>query len=140
MKQNGTIVIRNYLPHNFLAEKMILSSLLISSEAIEITLRTISVHTFYFKNHQEIFKAIIFMHQNKIPIDILTLTTFLQDNGLLKKIGGIKVLIELINQIPNLVYLEEYLRLVKDKFLRRSLIKFLNKSAKIYETKWNYCY
>jgi replicative DNA helicase len=63
------------------------------------------------------------MHQNKIPIDILTLTTFLQDNGLLKKIGGIKVLIELINQIPNLVYLEEYLRLVKDKFLRRSLIK-----------------
>jgi replicative DNA helicase len=81
------------------------------------------VETFYFRNHQEIFKAILFMYQNKIPIDILTLTTFLQDNGLLKKIGGIKVLIELINQIPNLVYLEEYLRLVKDKFLRRSLIK-----------------
>jgi len=123
MKQSEPIVIKNYLPHNFLAEKMILSSLLISSEAIDLTLRTISVETFYFKNHQEIFKAIIFMHQNKIPIDILTLTTFLQDNGLLKKIGGIKVLIELINQVPNLVYLEEYLRLVKDKFLRRSLIK-----------------
>jgi replicative DNA helicase len=46
----------------------------------------------------------------------LTLITFLQDNGLLEKIGGIKVLIELINQIPNLVYLEEYIRLVKDKF------------------------
>jgi len=42
---------------------------------------------------------------------------------LLKKIGGIKVLIELINQIPNLVYLEDYIRLVKDKFIRRSLIK-----------------
>jgi len=122
-EQNEPIIIKNYLPHNFLAEKMILSSLLISSEAIDITLRTISIETFYFKNHQEILKAIIFMHQNKIPIDILTLTTFLQDNGLLKKIGGIKVLIELINQIPNLVYLEEYLRLVKDKFLRRSLIK-----------------
>jgi replicative DNA helicase len=118
-----SIIIKNYLPHNFLAEKMILSCLLISSEAIDITLRTISIETFYFKNHQEIFKAIIFMSKNKIPIDILTLTTFLQDNGLLKKVGGIKVLIELINQIPNLVYLEEYLRLVKDKFLRRSLIK-----------------
>jgi len=122
-RQNERIIIKNYLPHNFLAEKMILSSLLISSEAIDVTFRTISVETFYFKNHQEIFKAIFFMYQNKIPIDILTLTTFLQDNGLLKKIGGIKVLIELINQIPNLVYLEEYLRLVKDKFLRRSLIK-----------------
>jgi replicative DNA helicase len=61
------------------------------------------------------------MYRNKAPIDILTLITFLQDNGLLQKIGGVKVLIDI--QIPNLVYLEEYLRLVKDKFIRRSLIK-----------------
>lgn len=121
--KNGHILIKRYLPHNFLAEKIILSCLLINSEAIEITIQTLSIEAFYFKNHQEIYKAIIFMYKNKISIDIFTLTTFLQDNGLLEKIGGIKVLIELINQIPNLVYLEEYLRLVKDKFLRRSLIK-----------------
>ena len=42
---------------------------------------------------------------------------------MLQKIGGIKVLLELINQIPNLIYLEEYIRLVKDKFLKRLLIK-----------------
>jgi replicative DNA helicase len=129
MKQSNSttnskkIIIDQYLPHNFLAEKMILSCLLINSEAIEITLRTISVDVFYFKNHQEIYKAIIFMYKNNLPIDILTLITFLQDNGLLQKVGGLKVLIELLSQIPNLVYLEEYLRLVKDKFIRRSLIK-----------------
>ena len=115
--------IDKYLPHNFLAEKMILSCLLINSEAIEITIRTLSIDAFYFKNHQEIYKSVIFMYKNKVPIDILTLITFLQDNGLLEKVGGIGVLIELISQIPNLVYLEEYLRLVKDKFIRRSLIK-----------------
>jgi replicative DNA helicase len=117
------ILIEKYLPHNFLAEKMILSCLLINSEAIELTLNLIPIKAFYFKNHQEIYKAIIFMHKNKLPIDILTLTTFLQENGLLEKIGGVKVLLELINQIPNLIYLEEYIRLVKEKFLRRSLIK-----------------
>jgi replicative DNA helicase len=117
------IVIDKYLPHNFLAEKMILSCLLINSEAIEITLKTISIEVFYFKNHQEIYKALIFMYKNNIPIDILTLITFLQDNGLLQKIGGVKVLIELLSQIPNLVYLEDYLRLLKDKYIRRSLIK-----------------
>jgi replicative DNA helicase len=116
-------LIDKYLPHNFLAEKMILSCLLINSEAIEITLQTLSIDAFYFKNHQEIYKSIMIMYQKKAPIDILTLITFLQDNGLLQKVGGIKVLIELISQIPNLVYLEEYLRLVKDKFIRRSLIK-----------------
>ena len=92
---NKQILINKYLPHNFLAEKMILSCLLINSEAIEITLKTVSVDVFYFKNHQEIYKAITFMYKNNIPIDILTLITFLQDNGLLQKIGGVKVLIEL---------------------------------------------
>jgi replicative DNA helicase len=122
-KLNSSLLIKDYLPHNFLAEKIILSSLLLSYQAIEITFQTVSIDTFYFKNHQEIYKAIIILYENKKPIDIITLTTFLQDNGLLKKIGGIKVLIELINQVPNLVHLEEYIRLIKDKYLRRSLIK-----------------
>lgn len=120
---NEQIFINKYLPHNFLAEKMILSCLLINSEAIEITIQTLSIDAFYFKNHQEIYKTIIFMYKNQIPIDILTLTTYLQDNGLLSKIGGVKVLMELITHIPNLVYLEDYIRLVKDKFIRRRLIK-----------------
>ena len=123
-KINEQIIVQNHLPHNFLAEKMVLNCLLINTESIEFTLKTLSVEAFYFKNHQEIYKAIIFMYKNKLPIDILTLITFLQDNGLLEKIGGIKVLIELINQVPNLVYFEEYVRLLKDKFLRRKLIKF----------------
>ena len=122
-KNKKQILIERPLPHNFLAEKIILNCLLLNSEAIEITLEMIPIEAFYFKNHQEIYKSIIFMYENKLPIDIVTLTTFLQENGLLQKIGGVKVLIELINQIPNLVYLEEYIRLIKDKFLRRSLIK-----------------
>ena len=120
---NKQIVINKSLPHNFLAERMILSCLLVNSEAIEITVKTLPVDAFYFKNHQEIYKIIIFMTKNKVPIDVLTVTTCLQNNGLLQKMGGLKVLIELISQIPNLVYFEEYLSLVKDKFLRRLLIK-----------------
>lgn len=122
-KVNKPIFIQNHLPHNFLAEKMVLNCLLISTESIELTLQTLSVESFYFKNHQEIYQAIIFMYNNKLSIDIVTLITFLQDNGILEKIGGIKVLIELISQVPNLVYFEEYVRLIKDKFLRRKLIK-----------------
>ena len=117
------ILVETYLPHNFLAEKMILNCLLINSEIIESTLNSLSVEVFYFKNHQEIYKAISFMYGNNKSIDILTLSTFLQENGLLQKVGGIQVLLELFNQVPNLIYLEEYIRLIKDKFLRRSLIK-----------------
>ena len=121
---NTQLFISQQLPHNFFAEQMILSSLLISLEAVEITLKTLPVEAFYFKNHQEIYKALIFLYKNNLYVDVLTLLTFLQDNGLVQKIGGIKVLIELISQIPNLNYLNEYLGLVKDKFFRRCLIKF----------------
>ena len=112
-----------YLPHNFLAEKMVLNCLLVKSELIEMVIQVLPSEAFYFQNHQEIYNSIIFMHNNKLPIDILTLVIFLQDNGLLEKIGGMNVLIELVNQIPNIAYIEEYVGLLKDKFLRRSLIK-----------------
>jgi replicative DNA helicase len=41
--------IDKYLPHNFLAEKMILSCLLINSDAIEVTIRNIPIDAFIFK-------------------------------------------------------------------------------------------
>lgn len=122
-EESKQLTIGKYLPHNFLAEKIILSSLLISSQALDIVLRNVQVETFYFKNHQELYKNILQMYENKIPIDMITLNTFLQDNGQLEKIGGVKVLVELINYVPNLTYLEEYIRLLHDKFLRRCLIK-----------------
>ena len=112
-----------YLPHSFFAEKMLLSCLFGNLEAIESTIKVLPIEAFYFRNHQEIYRTIILMHEKKLVIDVLSLTTFLQQNGLIKKIGGIQVLIELTNQIPNLIYLEEYIKLVKDKFFRRSLIK-----------------
>ena len=115
--------LENDLPNNFLAEKIVLSSLLVSNESIELVSTNLIVQTFYFENHQKIYGAIITVYRKKNAIDIISLTTYLQDEGLLKQIGGIKVLIELHQQIPNLVYLHDYIRLLQDKFLRRTLIK-----------------
>jgi replicative DNA helicase len=120
---NKQLLIEKSLPHNFFAEKMILSCLLIHSEAVEMTSRTLPQTAFYFRNHQEIYKAILQMSKNEVPVDGLTLVSFLQDNGILEQVGGVKVLVELVSQVPNLIYLEDYIRLVKDKFIRRSLIK-----------------
>ena len=56
-----SLFIKQQLPHNFLAEQMVLSGLLISTDAIEITLKILPIEAFYFKNHQEIYKAIMFI-------------------------------------------------------------------------------
>lgn len=121
-------VIDKQLPHNFLAEKVILSCLLRNSEAVDRTVYQLPVEAFYFKNHQAIYRAIKFLHSQKTPIDIVILVTFLQDNGLLYESGGIQVLVELLNQLPNVVHLEEYLALVKEKYLRRCFIRLSYKT------------
>jgi replicative DNA helicase len=118
------IIIKNSLPHNFLAEKMVLSCIIFNSEALETTRQSLVVNAFYFKNHQELYKALLKMDDENLPIDIVTLTIFLQNNGLLSKIGGIKVLLDLGNQSLTFSYLNEYVRIIKEKFLRRCLIKF----------------
>jgi len=115
-------IVDSPLPYNFLAEKIILSCLLTHYEAVEIAVKTIRIETFYFINHQEIYKAIIEMYRKKVPINIISVNNFLKETGCLAKMGGTKVLLDLLNQIPNLVYLEEYIQLIQDKFLRRSLI------------------
>ena len=114
---------KEYLPYNLLAEKIVLNNLLINSEAIEITLKILDTEAFYLKSHQEIYKAITYLYQNQTSVDLITLTSFLQDNGLLEKIGGISLLVELMNQVPNFSNLEDYIGLIQDKFLRRKLIK-----------------
>ena len=120
---NSNILISNNpLPYNFLAEKIILSCLLLNSDAVEITLKTVRIETFYFLNHQEIYRAIVQMYRKKLSINVISVNNFLKETGCLSKIGGTKVLLELLNQIPNLVYLEEYIELIHDKFIRRSLI------------------
>ena len=64
-KQLREIAIKKYLPHNFLAEKVILSSLLANPEGIEIIFNHLTVETFYFKNHQELYKIMVFFLKKK---------------------------------------------------------------------------
>ena len=45
------VQMKKYLPHNFLAEKSILSNLLINRETIELILQHLTIETFYFRNH-----------------------------------------------------------------------------------------
>ena len=111
------MLIENSLPHNFLAEKIVLKCLIMYSDTIEIALETLPIEAFYFKNHEQIYKTIIFMYKYQLSIDIFSLTIFLQENGLLTKIGGIGILLELENEIPNLIHLEKYIKLIKDKFI-----------------------
>ena len=110
------------LPHNFLAEKLVLQCLLTNNNLIELTLNRLHPQVFYFRNHQYIFYIIYSMHRKNVPINLINLSIFIHDYKLMDKIGGLYVLIELNQSTPNCAYLQEYIELITDKFRRRSLI------------------
>nr|YP_003734552.1 DNA replication helicase [Kryptoperidinium foliaceum]ADI40337.1 DNA replication helicase [Kryptoperidinium foliaceum] len=123
-KTSSKTLIQNSLPHNFLAEKQILSCLIRNGETLELVKQNLIVEAFYFKNHQKLYQSLLDMEENNFPIDILTVAGFLQNRGIISKIGGIKVLLDLVNQSITFSYLTEYIQIVKEKFLKRCLIKF----------------
>ena len=124
-------LIEKPLPHNFLAEKTLLNCLLFNNESVAFLFETLPPKAFYFKNHRKIYKTIMFMYKFQLPIDIFSVTIFLQENALLDEIGGIGVLYELTYEVPNFAHLEKYIKLVKEKFFRRSLIEFGYKTINI---------
>nr|YP_011007518.1 Replication helicase subunit [Syringoderma abyssicola]WAM64947.1 Replication helicase subunit [Syringoderma abyssicola] len=111
------------LPYNLLAEKLVLGSILIIPEAILIVSERLPIEAFYLDNHQIIYKALLILYAEGKTIDYITLITWIQDNGFLSKIGGAQVLLNLLNQIHKLGNLEEYIGLIYEKYVRRSLIK-----------------
>nr|YP_011007239.1 Replication helicase subunit [Scytothamnus australis]WAM64668.1 Replication helicase subunit [Scytothamnus australis] len=111
------------LPYNLLAEKLVLGSILTIPEAILLVSEKLPVEAFYLQNHQLIYKAILILYAEGKTIDYINLITWIQDNGLLVKIGGAQVLINLLSQINKVSNLDEYIGLIYEKYLRRSLIK-----------------
>lgn len=115
------------LPHSFTLEKTLLTCILVncdtSFQTLEVIMEHLPVDAFYFKNHQKLYQTFIKMYQEDLSIDFLTTTDYIQCHGLITQVGGLQVISELLKEIPTLVYLMDYIRLVKQKYIRRCIIK-----------------
>ena len=115
--------VQSVLPYNLLAEKLVLGSILTIPEAIILVSEKLPIEAFYLDKHQIIYKALLILYAEGKTIDYINLVTWIQDNGVLVKIGGANVLLDILNQINKITNLEEYIALIYEKYLRRSLIK-----------------
>ena len=126
-EQKNILNLTAQLPHSFTLEKTLLTCILVncdtSFQTLEIIMEHLPIDAFYFKNHQKLYQTFINMYKEDLAIDFLTTTDYIQCNGLINDIGGLQVISELLKEIPTLVYLMDYIRLVKQKYIRRCIIK-----------------
>ena len=126
-EQQNVLNLTAQLPHSFTLEKTLLTCILVNSDTsfqtLEIVMEHLPIDAFYFKNHQKLYETFIKMYQEDLSIDFLTTTDYIQCHGLINEVGGLQVISELLKEIPTLVYLMDYIRLVKQKYIRRCIIK-----------------
>ena len=126
-EQNNVLNLTAQLPHSFTLEKTLLTCILVncdtSFQTLEVIMEHLPIDAFYFKNHQKLYETFIKMYQEDLAIDFLTTTDYIQCHGLINEVGGLQVISELLKEIPTLVYLMDYIRLVKQKYIRRCIIK-----------------
>ena len=110
------------LPYNFLAERLVLGSILTNPDAILIVSQHLNIESFYLKSHQIIYKATLVLYGEGKKVDYITVITWLQDNKLTDYVGDLSIIANFVNQVMAIGYLEDYLALIYEKYLRRLLI------------------
>ncbi len=105
------------------AEQAVLGALLIAGDGIARVADILKPDYFYRKSHQVVFATMLDLFERNEPIDIVTVSQELKDDGKLDNVGGRQYIADLAMSIATTANLEYYARIVHEKSLLRNLIK-----------------
>jgi replicative DNA helicase len=117
-------------PQSLEAEESILSAILVDNDTLPEILEILSPKDFYRSSHQKIFTAITELFSRNEPVDLVTLTNILREQGWLEEIGGATYLANLVDTVPLAVNAQHYAKIIHDKACLRQLIEKSNAIAK----------
>lgn len=118
-------------PHSIEAEEAVLGSLLIDPDAILEVATFLKPEAFSREKNRWVFSAILDLHEQREPIDFLTLSELLRKRGQLEQIGGEAFLIGMLNTVPTSINAVSYGRLVEGAAIRRRLLSVASKIAEL---------
>lgn len=110
-------------PQNTEAEQAILGAILLEKSALLTVSERITSDDFYRPSHQKIYQAMIDLGERGEPVDLITVTSELQDKKLLEEVGGVSYLSNLANAVPTAANVEYYAQIVEEKSVLRRLIR-----------------
>ena len=110
-------------PQNLEMEQSLLGSLLIEKDAIIKVADIINSDDFYKNSHGQIYETIKELYEKREPIDILSLSSRLEEKKQLEQVGGRSYLSSLANTVPTSSHILHYAKVVQSKATLRRLIK-----------------
>jgi replicative DNA helicase len=135
MKKNQKTQESGYiLPSAPELERVILGSILSEASAFERVSNVLSDEDFYYTSHAMIFKSARSLHNQRKPIDVLTIMSDLKASGNLDEVGGTVFLTDMMDCVSSSAHIEHHADIVKHKSVERQVINISHQaSKKIYE-------
>ncbi|MCI5947855.1 MAG: replicative DNA helicase [Oscillospiraceae bacterium] len=110
------------MPFSIEAEQAVLGSVLIDPEVLSTVLTLVRSEYFYLPQHRAIFDVLVSLDTLGSKIDALIVLERLKENGSFDDAAGKNYLVQLAQAVPSTANIENYCKIVKDKFYLRTLI------------------
>lgn len=104
-------------------EEAVLGALMLEKDALSAVIDILKPDIFYHESHQKIFDAIRRLFEKSQPVDILTVTAEMRQQGTLEVAGGAFYISELTNKVASAANIEFHARILAQKYIQRELIR-----------------
>ena len=111
------------MPNNLEAEESVLGACFLSKYALQKACEVLNEDSFYSEKNAKIFNSMVSLMDQKIPIDLTTVTSDLKNKKILSEVGGVEYLTEVLNFVPTASNIDYYIKTVEDTAILRRLIE-----------------
>lgn len=109
-------------PHLEEAEQAVLGGLLISGDAMDRVADLVNEADFYTAAHRLLFRCIVRLTESGSPVDVVTVTGWLEQQGELEDAGGLHYIGALAQETPGISNIRTYAEIVRERSVLRQLI------------------
>ncbi len=110
-------------PHSIEAEQGVIACILLDPGAAIPECGVIGPESMYDLRHRKLFAVLLAMHDERIPIDMLTVCDRLKARSELENVGGLAYIAGLPDTVPSAANVAYYAKLVSDKARLRTIIQ-----------------
>jgi replicative DNA helicase len=119
------------VPYSREAEEAVLGAVMIHPEIYYDVAQFLQADDFYIQRNGWIWESFTRLHERRSPVDLLTVSEDLDQNGRLAEIGGPAYLTALTTQVPTSLHAEAYGHIIEDNAIRRRMLTAANDVAKL---------
>ncbi|MFA5838527.1 MAG: replicative DNA helicase [Candidatus Paceibacterota bacterium] len=118
-------------PQNIEIEKALLGSIMLKPEVIHEVSDMLSPECFYSEKHKLIFQTMLDLSSKGDPIDLLSVSSRLNEKKKLERTGGRSYLTDLVTLVPSASNALYYAKIIHNKYKMRNLIDAANHISSI---------